>query len=67
LPKGKGNHRKTDIICPIKRCSRHRNGFSRTWNLNLHMKRVHPGYTPGDRERSRSQSTPGGVDLIEID
>lgn len=67
VPKGKGDHRKTDIICPIKRCSRHRNGFSRTWNLNLHMKRVHPGYTPGDRERSRSQSTPGGVELIEID
>jgi hypothetical protein len=67
VPKGKGDHRKTDIVCPIKRCSRHRNGFSRTWNLNLHMKRVHPGYTPGDRERSRSQSTPGGVELIEID
>lgn len=66
-PKGKGDHRKTDIVCPIKRCSRHRHGFSRTWNLNLHMKRVHPGYTPGDRERSRSQSTPGGVELIEID
>lgn len=66
-PKGKGDHRKTDIVCPIKRCSRHRNGFSRTWNLNLHMKRVHPGYTPGDRERSRSQSTAGGVELIAID
>lgn len=66
-PKGKGEHRKTDIVCPIKRCSRHRNGFSRTWNLNLHMKRVHPGYTPVERSRSRSQSTPGGVELIEID
>ena len=65
--KGKGEHRKADIVCPIKRCSRHTNGFSRTWNLNLHMKRVHPNYTPGDRERSRSQSTPGGVELIEID
>ncbi|CEJ55478.1 hypothetical protein PMG11_01733 [Penicillium brasilianum] len=66
-PRGKGKHRKNDLVCPIKRCSRHTNGFSRTWNLNLHMKRVHPGYTPGDRERSRSQSTPGGVELIEID
>lgn len=65
--KGKGEHRKADIVCPIKRCSRHTNGFSRTWNLNLHMKRVHPNYTPGDRERSRSRSTPGGVELIEID
>ncbi|KAF3387175.1 hypothetical protein F1880_000838 [Penicillium rolfsii] len=67
VPRGKGDHRKIDIVCPIKRCSRHRNGFSRTWNLNLHMKRVHPGYTPGDRERSRSQSTAGGVEFIEID
>jgi hypothetical protein len=66
-PKGKGEHRKADLICPIKRCSRHTKGFSRTWNLNLHMKRVHPGYTPVERERSRSQSTPGGVELIEID
>ncbi|KAJ5175233.1 uncharacterized protein N7482_001110 [Penicillium canariense] len=66
-PRGKGEHRKADIICPIKRCSRHTNGFSRTWNLNLHMKRVHPGYTPADSDRSRSQSTPGGVEMIEID
>lgn len=66
-PKGKGEHRKADLICPIKRCSRHTKGFSRTWNLNLHMKRVHPGCTPVERERSRSQSTPGGVELIEID
>lgn len=66
-PRGKGEHRKADLVCPIKRCSRHTNGFSRTWNLNLHMKRVHPGYTPSDRERSRSQSTAGGVEFIEID
>lgn len=58
--KGKGAHRKADLICPIKKCSRHTNGFSRVWNLNLHMKRVHPSYK-ADRERSRSQS------VIEID
>ncbi|KAI2792311.1 hypothetical protein POX_b02348 [Penicillium oxalicum] len=67
VPKGRGEHRKADIICPVKRCSRHTHGFSRTWNLTLHMRRVHPNYVPGDRERSRSQSTPGGVEVIEID
>ncbi|EAW10285.1 uncharacterized protein ACLA_047540 [Aspergillus clavatus NRRL 1] len=48
--KGKGQHRKQDIVCPVKSCPRHVNGFTRTWNLNLHMKRMHPGY------RSRSTS-----------
>lgn len=54
--KGKGEHRKTDLVCPIKSCSRHSEGFSRTWNLNLHMKRVHPGYQERDRSTSRSRS-----------
>lgn len=44
--KGKGQHRKQDLVCPFKSCRRHVNGFSRTWNLNLHMKRVHPGHRP---------------------
>ncbi|GIJ82265.1 hypothetical protein Asppvi_000771 [Aspergillus pseudoviridinutans] len=48
--KGKGQHRKQDIVCPIKSCPRHIDGFTRTWNLNLHMKRMHAGY------RSRSAS-----------
>ncbi|KAL2006953.1 hypothetical protein VTN00DRAFT_8391 [Thermoascus crustaceus] len=34
---------KEDLVCPVKKCPRHVNGFSRTWNLNLHLKRVHPG------------------------
>ncbi|KAI9930986.1 hypothetical protein MW887_010641 [Aspergillus wentii] len=45
-PKGKGDHRKSDLVCPMKKCRRHRNGFSRTWNLNLHIQRMHPGYRP---------------------
>ncbi|RHZ72921.1 hypothetical protein CDV55_105085 [Aspergillus turcosus] len=48
--KGKGQHRKQDIVCPVKSCPRHIDGFTRTWNLNLHMKRMHGGY------RSRSAS-----------
>jgi hypothetical protein len=38
---GKGPHRKADIICPIKTCSRHTKGFSRKWNLNQHLKNTH--------------------------
>ncbi|KAJ5895186.1 hypothetical protein N7495_006877 [Penicillium taxi] len=59
---GKGPHRKSDILCPIKKCTRHTNGFSRTWNLNLHMKRVHPTYD-SERVRSRSASTTRGATL----
>lgn len=66
--KGRGEHRKADLVCPLRLCPRHTNGFSRVWNLNLHMKRVHPGYNPQARERSRSQSAPRpGPEVIEID
>lgn len=68
--KGKGEHRKADLVCPLRLCPRHTKGFSRVWNLNLHMKRVHPGYNPQERERSRSrsQSVPGPVtEVIEIE
>lgn len=53
-PKGKGQHRKQDIVCPMKKCPRHFDGFTRTWNLNLHMKRMHPGF----RQRSTSSGMP---------
>ncbi|OJK03869.1 hypothetical protein ASPACDRAFT_57235 [Aspergillus aculeatus ATCC 16872] len=45
-PRGKGEHRKSDLVCPIRNCDRHYNGFSRTWNLNQHLKTMHPGYQP---------------------
>ncbi|KKZ63143.1 hypothetical protein EMCG_02520 [[Emmonsia] crescens] len=31
-----------EIYCPVKECSRSTKGFSRTWNLNQHMKNRHP-------------------------
>lgn len=66
--KGRGEHRKADLVCPLRLCPRHTDGFSRVWNLNLHMKRVHPGYNPQERDRSRSRSAPGpGPEVIEID
>ncbi|KAJ5610529.1 hypothetical protein N7510_007248 [Penicillium lagena] len=69
--KGKGPHRKLDLVCPVKKCPRHTNGFSRTWNLNLHMKRVHPSYRvpePSSRaERSVSTaSASANVSVVEI-
>jgi hypothetical protein len=70
-PKGKGAHRKLDLVCPVKKCPRHTNGFSRRWNLNLHMKRVHPSYhtaEPSSRaERSVSTaSASASVSVVEI-
>ena len=56
-PKGKGKHRKLDLICPIRACSRHKNGFSRRWNLNQHMKRMHPNHRP---------PKPGGIPRINV-
>ncbi|PYH73780.1 uncharacterized protein BO88DRAFT_432142 [Aspergillus vadensis CBS 113365] len=62
-PKGKGEHRKQDLICPIRACSRHDKGFSRTWNLNLHMKRMHPNY----RSKSEGRSSTGTRGEDDID
>ena len=63
MPKGKGQHRKLDLVCPVKKCPRHTNGFTRTWNLNLHIKRMHPGY----RERSTSSRAPVKIDNSDED
>ncbi|KAK2766675.1 hypothetical protein FQN54_005988 [Arachnomyces sp. PD_36] len=44
----KGNARaahRGNVFCPIEGCARQKNGFSRTWNLNLHLKRVHSSST----------------------
>ncbi|KAJ5824182.1 hypothetical protein N7447_006522 [Penicillium robsamsonii] len=46
---GKGPHRKVDIVCPVRSCIRHKNGFSRKWNLNQHLKKAHGIHvTPGN-------------------
>ncbi|KAE8361625.1 RNA polymerase I-specific transcription initiation factor-domain-containing protein [Aspergillus caelatus] len=57
--KGKGQHRKQDIICPVRTCPRHINGFARTWNLNLHMRRMHPGYRPKSTDAKSKSSIVG--------
>ncbi|QMW29506.1 RNA polymerase I-specific transcription initiation factor-domain-containing protein [Aspergillus flavus] len=57
--KGKGQHRKQDLICPVRTCPRHINGFARTWNLNLHMKRMHAGYRPKSTDSKSKSSVVG--------
>ncbi|PYH47384.1 uncharacterized protein BP01DRAFT_291292 [Aspergillus saccharolyticus JOP 1030-1] len=56
-PKGKGEHRKADLVCPIRSCDRHHNGFSRRWNLNQHLKTMHPNYQPSPSARKTSAAT----------
>ncbi|KLJ12237.1 hypothetical protein EMPG_12694 [Blastomyces silverae] len=38
-----------EIYCPVKGCSRSTKGFSRTWNLNQHIKNKHPSLAPRGR------------------
>ncbi|KAL4966251.1 uncharacterized protein BDV14DRAFT_46496 [Aspergillus stella-maris] len=43
------------LFCPFKKCNRHKKGFSRRWNLNQHLKTMHPSYQPKDNKaQSRS-------------
>ncbi|KAL4869409.1 RNA polymerase I-specific transcription initiation factor-domain-containing protein [Aspergillus spectabilis] len=46
----------TTLVCPLKWCHRHTKGFSRRWNLNQHLKTMHPGYVP---KENRSQTRSG--------
>ncbi|KAL4740678.1 RNA polymerase I-specific transcription initiation factor-domain-containing protein [Aspergillus similis] len=41
------------LVCPFKNCRRHEKGFSRRWNLNQHLKTMHPNYRP---KESKSQT-----------
>lgn len=59
--KGKGTHRRADIVCPIATCPRHTDGFSRTWNLTLHMRKAH------GRERERTDGSQQRGTPIQID
>jgi hypothetical protein len=62
-PKGKGKHRKKDLVCPVGTCPRHADGFTRRWNLNLHMNRMHPGYRSWSTDaKSRSPIVVPGDD-----
>ncbi|RDW93893.1 uncharacterized protein DSM5745_01215 [Aspergillus mulundensis] len=47
------------LVCPFKNCRRHEKGFSRTWNLNQHLKTMHPSYRPKDKSQTRSGAQSG--------
>ncbi|KAF9888765.1 hypothetical protein FE257_008340 [Aspergillus nanangensis] len=64
-PKGQAEQGKSDLTCPLRSCSRHAKGFSRRWNLNLHMKRMHPKYVP--RSGNKSPAVIGPDDEISHD
>ncbi|KAJ5935233.1 hypothetical protein N7466_004780 [Penicillium verhagenii] len=45
------------FTCPVSSCSRSHRGFSRTWNLNQHIKNRHPEYLQPDAlENGESQA-----------
>ncbi|KGO45092.1 RNA polymerase I specific transcription initiation factor, RRN9 [Penicillium expansum] len=60
---GKGAHRKVDIVCPFRACTRHTNGFSRKWNLHQHMKTTHGIHVAPGNEASTEPDDP--VIIIE--
>lgn len=63
--KGKGHRQRRDVICPVKGCPRSLKGFSRTWNLNLHLKRKHHDLvdTKNVKNNSGQENTPEvGID-----
>lgn len=58
-PKGRGEHRRADLKCPVKKCKRHEHGFSRVWNLNQHVLRMHPNYRWPEAEKKESITIAG--------
>ncbi|KAL5341279.1 RNA polymerase I-specific transcription initiation factor-domain-containing protein [Aspergillus crustosus] len=57
-------NRGTALVCPFTKCNRHKKPFSRRWNLNQHLKTMHPGYRPED---NRSQTRSGVQSGYESD
>lgn len=66
-PMGKGEHRKADILCPITSCPRHTQGFSRTWNLTLHMRKAHGREREIEGGAERRNDSNKRPEVIEID
>ncbi|KAL3465516.1 hypothetical protein BJX64DRAFT_252570 [Aspergillus heterothallicus] len=52
--KGNTADNEKTLVCPFRKCPRHEKGFSRVWNLNQHLKNMHPNYqAKGDGSRKR--------------
>ncbi|KAI9374999.1 hypothetical protein BJX61DRAFT_218042 [Aspergillus egyptiacus] len=63
-PSSKDNstQRESPLVCPFKACRRHEKGFSRRWNLNQHLKVMHPSYHLKDSKSHRRNETRSGYD-----
>ncbi|BCS24120.1 uncharacterized protein APUU_40564A [Aspergillus puulaauensis] len=57
-----GAKREQDLVCPFKKCNRHTKGFSRRWNLNQHLKTMHPSYQPKDNKSQTRSGVQSGYD-----
>ncbi|CRG91121.1 hypothetical protein PISL3812_08169 [Talaromyces islandicus] len=60
----KGDYVNTNLICPVAGCRRHKEPFSRLWNLKEHMRLRHPmvdlpeSIRPQSKKNSQSQRRP---------
>lgn len=57
-----GAKRVQTLVCPFKKCNRHTKGFSRRWNLNQHLKTMHPSYQPKNNKSQTGSGVQSGYD-----
>jgi hypothetical protein len=50
------------LVCPFSKCPRHEKGFSRIWNLNQHLKNMHPKYQPESGRSRKRRAVQSGWD-----
>ncbi|KAJ0419283.1 hypothetical protein BJY00DRAFT_165289 [Aspergillus carlsbadensis] len=50
------------LFCPFSKCPRHEKGFSRIWNLNQHLKNMHPKYQPESGRSRKRRAMQSGYD-----
>lgn len=54
----KGNYVDPNLICPVEKCKRHKEPFSRLWNLKEHMRVRHPGVDLPESIQPQSKTRP---------
>ncbi|KAL2823656.1 RNA polymerase I-specific transcription initiation factor-domain-containing protein [Aspergillus cavernicola] len=60
-------HKGGNLFCPFKGCRRHKKGFSRRWNLNQHLRTMHPSYRPGDNKSQTRSGVQSGYESDRSD
>lgn len=53
----KGEYVDTNLVCPVTGCRRHKEPFSRLWNLKEHMRLRHPGVDLPESTQPPSKNT----------